>query len=154
MLSLFYYYHYHFIINDINLEKDCPDLCLCFESCCCNSLALSGTRAYVMDEYQLSSDPCDYRIIRFNNCMQFLDCFCTILACFIPDVRPIARVIDHIADVVYCVVSGCMTAQVAIELNYQHSKPEEAVKAYPIDMNNVYYSDTPTSSYVPPTAKY
>ena len=153
--EVFYYYYYYGIHYGLFIISDCPDLCLCLESCCCNSLALSGTRAYVMDQYQLSSDPCDYRIIRFNNFMQCLDCICSILACFIPDVRPIARIIDHIADVVYCIVSGCMTSQVAIEMNYQLSKPEEAVKAYPVDASGgAYYNDTPGGSYVPPTAKY
>jgi len=131
-------------------ERDCPDLCLCIESCLCNSFALSGTRNYVMDQYQLSSDPCDYRIIRFNNFMQCLDCFCSILACFCDEIRPLARLVDHIADVVYCVVSGCMTAQVAIEMDYQISRPDEAVKAYPVDGNNVYYADVPPHGYVPP----
>ena len=28
-------------------EQSCPELCLCFESCCCNSLAISATRAMV-----------------------------------------------------------------------------------------------------------
>ena len=36
-------------------ERDCPDLCLCIESCLCNGLALSSTRAYVQDAYQVSS---------------------------------------------------------------------------------------------------
>ena len=44
-----------------------------------------------------------------------------------------------------------MTAQVAIELEYQLTKPEEAVKAYPIDGSGAYYNDTPTGgAYNPP----
>jgi hypothetical protein len=84
--------------------------------------------------------------------MQILDCFCSILACFNEDIRPYAKLVDHIADVVYCIVSSCMTAQVAVELEYQATKPvEESVKAYPVDGTNAYYSDAP---YVPPNTKY
>ena len=34
------------------------------------SCALSATRMYVMDKFNLASDPCDRRIIRFNTFMQ------------------------------------------------------------------------------------
>jgi hypothetical protein len=33
------------------------------------------------------------------------------------------RIIDHIADLMYHCVSGCMTAQVAHEVNYQNANP-------------------------------
>jgi hypothetical protein len=33
-------------------------------------LAVSATRMHVMDRYDLSSDPCDYQMIRFNNMIQ------------------------------------------------------------------------------------
>lgn len=46
-------------------ESSCPELCLFIESCCCNCFAVSATRIYVMEKYDLSSDPCDYRLIRF-----------------------------------------------------------------------------------------
>ena len=34
---------------------------------------------YVMDRFQLHSDPCDRRIIRLNNCVQIVSCVCNIL---------------------------------------------------------------------------
>ena len=87
--------------------------------------------------------------------MQALDCFCTILACFDDNFRALAKIVDNIAHVVFCIVSSCMTAQVAVELNYQATKPvEEAVKAYPVDGNNVYYNDAPHKGYVPPNSNY
>ena len=95
-------------------ESSCPDLCLCLEAFLCNGCAVSASRLYVMDKYQLSSDPCDYRIIRFNNCIQLLACICDILAIFFEDLRQIACILDRIADLVYHTVSGCMTAQVSI----------------------------------------
>ena len=51
-------------------ESSCPELCLCLEACCCNSLAVSASRALVMDQYDIMSDPCDNRLINFNNCIQ------------------------------------------------------------------------------------
>ena len=35
-------------------EQKCPELCLFAEACCCNGLAVSATRAMVLDQYQLS----------------------------------------------------------------------------------------------------
>ncbi|KAK7240119.1 hypothetical protein SO694_00117092 [Aureococcus anophagefferens] len=64
--------------------------CLALEGFCCLSCSLSSTRMYavgvappgrasarrprvryVMDKYDLQSDPCDRRIIRFNNCVHY-----------------------------------------------------------------------------------
>jgi hypothetical protein len=67
---------------------------------------------YVMERYQLQSDPCDYRLIRINNCIQILACVCNILAIFIDDLRLLAQIINHAADLMYQCISGCMTAQV------------------------------------------
>lgn len=44
-----------------------------------------------MEKYDLSSEPCDYRLIRINNCLQALACICTILAIFISDLKNLAR---------------------------------------------------------------
>eukprot|EP01036_Dinobryon_divergens_P031925 gene31925-41417_t len=103
-------------------ESSSPDLCLFCESCFCNFAAMSASRMYVMEKYDLQSDPCDYRLIRINNCLQIIACFCDILAIFIGGLNEIARIIDHMADVFYHCVSGCMTAQVAFEVNYQNAQ--------------------------------
>ena len=34
----------------------------------------------VMERYNLSSDPCDYMLIKLNNCLQCCACVCTVLA--------------------------------------------------------------------------
>ena len=52
---------------------------------------MSASRNYVMEKYDLSSDPCDYRLIRINNCLQMLACVCNILAIFIAEIRELAR---------------------------------------------------------------
>ena len=51
-------------------EQYCPHVCLFLEGCFCNCIAVSATRIYLMDKYNLRSDPCDYRLIRINNCLQ------------------------------------------------------------------------------------
>lgn len=65
-----------------------------------------------MEKYDLSSDPCDYRLIRINNCLQVFACICHILAIFDENLRQIAQIIDCVADIFYYCLSGCMTAQV------------------------------------------
>ena len=81
------------------------------------SCALSATRMYVMDKFNLASDPCDRRIIRFNNFMQLLACVCNILACFVPELRDAAQCIQCIADLVFYTTAGCMFAQINYEWN-------------------------------------
>ena len=71
---------------------------------------------YVMDKYDLQSDPCDRRIIRFNNCIQMLACICHLAAMFDPSFRDLANILDLIADIVFYTTAGCMHAQVHYEL--------------------------------------
>lgn len=96
--------------------------CLALEGCCCDSCAVSSTRMYVMDKYAISSDPCDRRIIRFNNCMQLLSCFCQILAIMDPSFRDLAELIRIIADIVYAITAACMNAQVHYELTQREKE--------------------------------
>ena len=53
-------------------EENCPDLCLCLESLFCNCLAISASRAYVMDKFNLASDPCDYRCVGYTVFLQYV----------------------------------------------------------------------------------
>ena len=64
-------------------EGSCPEVCLCMESFLCFSCAVSSTRAYVMDTRNITPDPCDNRIIRFNNCIQLLSCVFDIIGIFV-----------------------------------------------------------------------
>ena len=83
---------------------------------------MSANRQYVMEEYNLESDPCDYRLIRINNCIQMLSCCCSILAMIDENFRHLSQLVNHVADLVYHSVSGCMTAQVAFEIDFQESR--------------------------------
>jgi len=111
--------------------KDCPDFCLCLESLFCHSCAVSATRNYVMDQRGFQSDPCDRRLIRLNNCLQSLACICTIIACFVPACRDAAICIDRVADCVYCMTMGCMTAQVNYQLNCEKAEGAKMGQAPP-----------------------
>lgn len=107
-------------------EKSNPELCLCLETCCCLSCAVSATRMYIMDKYNLHSDPCDNRIIRFNNFMQLLSCVISLLSICIGELRDAAVAIEVIARVVFLCTVGCMTVQQNKELDYQASLAERA----------------------------
>ena len=72
-----------------------------------------------MDKYDLASDPCDRRIIRFNNFMQLLSCVCQLAAIFVPELRDAADLIELIATLVYMTTAGCMFAQVNVELEHR-----------------------------------
>lgn len=103
-------------------EQSSPECCLCCEVTCCLGLAVSGTRSYVADHYQLRSDPCDNRLIQFNNCLQALACICDILAIFNESYRDLAQVIRLIADLVFWMLQACMQGQIHYELTEGHGK--------------------------------
>ncbi|KAJ8600240.1 hypothetical protein CTAYLR_001980 [Chrysophaeum taylorii] len=97
-------------------ESSCPTCCLCLEACICPGLVITGSRLLAMDMYQIQPDPCDNRLIRFNNCIQCLACICHILAIVNDSFRDCAAIIDCIADVVFFSTAGCMVAQLNREL--------------------------------------
>lgn len=84
-----------------------------------------------MEEYNLESDACDYRLIRINNCIQLFACLCSILALIDENLAGFAAILDRLADLIYHLTSGCMTAQVAYEVDYQKTnyQPQGMVKA-------------------------
>jgi len=98
-------------------EGTCPCITLCFEALFCNCLAISGTRAYVQEERQIVSDPCDNRIIRLSNICQILACFCTILAIFCSECNNAAECMRLMANIIYVITSSCMQAQTYVELD-------------------------------------
>lgn len=100
-------------------EKASPELCLAAEACLCCGCSSSATRMFVMDRFALHSDPCDRRVIRFNNCVQLLACVCVVAAIFVPPLRRAADGLHRVAEVVFLVTQGCMIAQVNYELEHQ-----------------------------------
>ena len=82
-------------------EQQCPHCCLFLEGCCLNCIAVSASRMYISDLYNLRSDSCDFRLIRINNCLQLASCVCNILAIFVAEIRECSRVLDCIANIFY-----------------------------------------------------
>jgi hypothetical protein len=68
--GLFIHIRYQSTQIHLSGETECPDLCLCFEAWLCNGFAVSASRLVIMDRFHLSSDPCDYRLIRISNALQ------------------------------------------------------------------------------------
>uniref|UniRef100_A0A7S0GHA6 Uncharacterized protein n=1 Tax=Proboscia inermis TaxID=420281 RepID=A0A7S0GHA6_9STRA len=100
-------------------EQNFPAGYMACEACCCAGMAISATRIEMMEEHRLSVDACDNRIIRFNNCLQCAVCVARIVDCIINNdtTEYIENVLECIASIVFCSVSGCMTAQVDHEVN-------------------------------------
>jgi len=103
-------------------ESDCPWLCMAIESLFCFSCSISATRMTIMDTRDIAPDPCDNRLIRFSNMLQWLSCICNILAAFIQELDALAEAIDFAADVVFTIISACMQAQVHNEVK-NHPRP-------------------------------
>jgi len=70
----------------------------------------------MMDKYNLVPDPMDNKIIRFNNCMQCLACIVGLLAIFIDGLDQADLIINQIAQFVFHLTVGCMSAQIRYEL--------------------------------------
>jgi len=100
-------------------ESSSPEFCLCLEVCCCEGCSISATRMLIQDNKNIRSDPCDNRIIRFQNWLQLLNCVCQIAAALTDQawLDNAADIIQCIAFLVNCTVMGCMGAQMYYELD-------------------------------------
>jgi len=125
--------HYKCCANYMSLSacgevacKCCPNqFALCCEALCCPAIALSTTRMLVMDQHMVSSaDPCDNRLIRLHNCCVFTACcieyietpFVWCCKCCYCTPGEWCRCIS---DCYWCCLSGCLVAQIKIELDHQ-----------------------------------
>ena len=99
-------------------ERACPVPCMCLESCLCPGLAASSTSMIVREHYHLGLDQDDVRLIRCSNCLQvFACCFqCVAMMTDCQGDDQIAEIINCFADLVFCSVAGCTTAQAHHEI--------------------------------------
>ena len=107
-----------------NLGEDtCPVPCMCLEACLLPGCAVSATSNVIRERYNLGLDDDDVRLIRCNNCLQIfailLSCVAICTPCEGDDTA--AHIVNGIADVVFCGISGCMTAQTNHEMEKQTS---------------------------------
>ena len=98
--------------------------CWILESCLCPGLSLSSTRVFLQHKYNIQSDPCDNRLIRFNNCMQCISCICSCAACItrIDAMEQAACIFDLVTCVVFSCTMGCMAAQINDECEFRQSE--------------------------------
>ena len=99
-------------------EESCPQCCMCAEGCCFPGMAVSATQGVIMQWYGLGLDSDDVRLIRCNNCLQLLACVASCLNICIDfdGDDAIVGLINLVADITFCCVSGCMTARVYHEI--------------------------------------
>jgi hypothetical protein len=72
-------------------------------------------------------------------------CICDVAAMIDRKLRALAHIVNIIADLFFHLVSGCMTAQVAYEMDYQLKKRSpaqepllaQAIVGTPVESNNV-----------------
>lgn len=97
-------------------EESMPDLCLCIEVLCFEACSISATRMFIMDTRNIRPDPCDSRLIRFNNCLFLLSCICNILAIIDDSFDAIADIVELASDIVYLLTASCMLTQTHVEV--------------------------------------
>jgi len=97
------------------------------EGCCCPGMAVSASQGLVMQQYGLGLDEDDVRLIRCNNCLQWLACVASCLNICIDfdGDDAIVGILNAIADIVFCCVSGCMTARTYHEIKEREKEAPE-----------------------------
>mmetsp|Transcript_6019 Transcript_6019/g.8525 ORF Transcript_6019/g.8525 Transcript_6019/m.8525 type:complete len:216 (-) Transcript_6019:45-692(-) len=104
-------------------ESTCPVPCMCLEAALCPGAAVSATSNVIRQRYQLGLDEDDVRLIRCSNCLFFFSICLSVVSCLTEceGDDALASVVNTVSDVVFCCVSGCMTAQVNHEINLRES---------------------------------
>jgi hypothetical protein len=79
----------------------------------------------LQDEMQLMNTKCDNAIIGVMIAAQYLACICWLAACITGNdvLNDIARIIDLIADIMWCTVCGCMQTQHKVQLDERDVNP-------------------------------
>lgn len=108
-------------------EDSCPQCCMCLEGCLCPGMAVSASQGMIMQQYGLGLDEDDVRLIRCNNCLQFLKFFANCLSMCVDfdGENAVVGIINLVADITFCCVSGCMTARTYHEINEREKEAPE-----------------------------
>mmetsp|Transcript_19428 Transcript_19428/g.54306 ORF Transcript_19428/g.54306 Transcript_19428/m.54306 type:complete len:271 (-) Transcript_19428:1711-2523(-) len=106
-------------------EQSAPGCCLCLEVVLCFAQSVASTRWMIQDELRLQTTKCDNCIIGTMIALQYLACLCHIAACITGsgELQEIARLVDCLADLMWCTVCGCMQTQHKIELDERDKNP-------------------------------
>ena len=130
------------IRSDTNINKNsclqpgeigdtaCPVPCMCLEACCCPGLAVSANSMILRERYGLGLDRDDVRLIRCNNCLFMFACLVTCLGiCFDWEgEEACVQIVNCVSDVVFCCVSGCMTAQTHHEIEIREAPQQQHMR--------------------------
>ena len=136
-------------------ESSCPQCCMCLEGCLLPGMAVSASQGVIMQRYGLGLDSDDVKLIRCNNCLQLLACvasclnicidfdgddgelmvLCFLVICSTPNTShqllllpAIVGLINLVADITFCCVSGCMTARVYHEIKEREKEAPQGQK--------------------------
>jgi len=103
---------------------------MCLEGFCCPGMAVSASQGMIMQQYGLGLDEDDVRLIRCNNCLQVLACVASLLNICIDfnGDDAVVGIINLIADIVFCCMSGCMTARTYHEIKEREKEAPEKYK--------------------------
>jgi hypothetical protein len=98
---------------------------MCLEAFLCPGAAVSATSNVIRERYALGLDDDDVRLIRCTNCLFYFSICLSCLACLTEceGDDALAHAVNAISDVVFCCVSGCMTAQVHHEMKVRDGSP-------------------------------
>jgi hypothetical protein len=111
-------------------ESSCPQCCMCLEGCLLPGMAVSASQGVIMQRYGLGLDSDDVKLIRCNNCLQLLACVASCLNICIDfdGDDAIVGLINLVADITFCCVSGCMTARVYHEIKEREKEAPQGQK--------------------------
>ena len=118
-------------------DSACPVPCMCLEACLCPGVAASVNSMMIRERYGLGLDKDDVRLIRCNNCLM---CFSCVLSCIgicldWDGEQACKSIVNCIADVTFCCVSGCMTAQTYHEIKNREGVQNPAAAPGPQSMS-------------------
>ncbi|CAM9417898.1 unnamed protein product [Ascophyllum nodosum] len=102
-------------------EYSCPIVCLIMESVFCQPCSMATSRMYVMDKFEIKSSGVGVAPIRITNCAQVIQILADII---LPSLSyswatTAVAIIDPVAEFLYFVTMGCMTAQLVHEMRHQ-----------------------------------
>ncbi len=90
-------------------------------------MAVSASQGLVMQQHNLGLDEDDVRLIRCNNCLQMFafvaSCLSICIDCEGEDTC--VSIINAVADIMFCCVSGCMTARTYHEIKEREASAPE-----------------------------
>ncbi|OMP00381.1 hypothetical protein COLO4_12740 [Corchorus olitorius] len=130
-------------------ERNCPQLCLCAEVCCCFSNSVASTRFLLQDEFNIQTTKCDNCIIGFMLCLGQVACIFHLVAVITgsDELQDASEILSCLSDCVYCSYT-----QHKIEMDKRDGKfgPPTVMMVPPVQqMSRIDHPVPPTVGYAP-----